>query len=88
MRRGSRGSAGTLRRLGPKAPRRRAPQRLCHVVSRGEYLAAVDPERQPVLTEDPAKALRMPAEVARQAALGMHDLGLDAEVVPAGGMAG
>lgn len=81
---GSRGSAGTLRRLGPKPATRRRQVRPanCTVEVQGSYLTSIDPERQPVLTTDRAQALPLPAEEARQVCLAMRELGYDAEVVP------
>ena len=80
-RRGSRGTAGTLKRLAPR-PKvyRPCKQPLCLILSQGSYLVGIGPDRQPMLAADPTKALRLPRDQARQVAMEMIGLGLAAEV--------
>lgn len=83
-RRHSRGTAGTLRRLGPKAsPRRAKRQPLCAILTGSGYLAAIMPNSEPVFDGDIAKALRLTRDVAPQVCLGLAELGYTAEIVGA-----
>lgn len=90
-RRGSRGTAGTLRRLGPSSKvyrpqaRRSRPQPLCSILTSAGYLTGVGPapEKAPILDPDPARAWKLPRDAARQVCLGLADLGYAVELVEA-----
>jgi len=81
MGRGSRGSTGTLRRLGPKALRRRLPTQFCHVLQRGLYLRTVHPGGVCEWTADSQQALRLSAEAGRAVVLELIERGESAEAV-------
>lgn len=81
---GSRATAGTLRRLAPRsAVYRPRKQPLCMVLISGDYLAGIGPEREPMASADPARALRMPRDTAAVVARELIELGWSAELVPA-----
>ena len=85
-RRGSRGTAGTLRRLGPSSSVYRPRQQpLCMVQISGDYLAGIGPapERTPMVDVDPQRALKMPRDTAAVVARELCELGWSAELVPA-----
>ncbi len=82
-RRNSRGTAGTLRRLGPKGPRRAKRQPLCTILTGSGYLSSIAPNSAPVFDGDIAKALRLPRDSARQVCLGLIELGYSTELAEA-----
>ncbi len=81
----TRGTAGTLRRLGPGSavyrPRRAKRQPLCTILTGSGYLSSIGPNSAPVFDGDIAKALWLPRDSARQVCLGLIDMGHSAELV-------
>lgn len=83
-RRGSRGTAGTLRRLGPR-PRASRPRRqpLCSILTGQGFLSAIAPNSTPIFDGDITRALRLSRDTARQVCVGLIELGYSAELVGA-----
>ena len=81
--RGSRGTAGTLRRLAPRPTRRGRSAARCLVKTAEGYLWARSEEGDPLFSPDETAGLPLLADVARQVAQELRNQGYDAELVPA-----